>query len=222
MLKKIFMLLTLAFPLHAHANSFYVKADSVNNADVDKVALYFNAGINPQTVAWLLAAIDEIDGNFRNTKYIDIYLNSEGGDMDSGYIAYEALRKNPMKLNMINASMVGSAATMIYCASSARYAMPMASFLLHPAAAANEINDYLKPDQAQRILDDAEKYNSLFRTIYSSCTKIPAEELKAITSSESRRATYNIENAKKVGLVNQDMKKPTTYPVTYYITDMQN
>ncbi|AXV19779.1 MULTISPECIES: ATP-dependent Clp protease proteolytic subunit [Aeromonas] len=220
-IKKL-ILLALALPIHVHANIFFIKGNTVNDTDVDNAAIYFNAGIDPQTVAWLLSSIDEINGNYRNIQNIDIYLNSGGGDMDSGYMAYEALRKNPTKLNMINASNVASSATIIYCASNQRYAMPMASFLLHPAAAANEINDYLKPDQAQRILDDAEKYNSLFRTIYSSCTKIPAEELKAITSSESRRATYNIENAKKVGLVNQDMKQPATYPVTYYITDMQN
>lgn len=222
MLRNKLILLALALPLHSHANIFYIKGNTVNDNTVDKAAIYFNAGIDPQTVAWLLSSIDEINGNFRNIKNIDVYINSGGGDMDSGYLAYEALRKNPTKLNMINASNIASAATMIYCASSQRYAMPMASFLLHPAAAANDINDYLKPDQAQRILDDAEKYNALFRSVYTSCTNIPAEELKAITSSESRRATYNIDAAQKVGLVNQEINTPTTYPVTYYITDMQN
>ncbi len=100
-----------------HANIFFIKGNTVNDTDVDNAAIYFNAGIDPQTVAWLLSSIDEINGNYRNIQNIDIYLNSGGGDMDSGYMAYEALRKKPTKLNMINASNVASSATIIYCAS---------------------------------------------------------------------------------------------------------
>lgn len=74
-IKKL-ILLALALPIHVHANIFFIKGNTVNDTDVDNAAIYFNAGIDPQTVAWLLSSIDEINGNYRNIQNIDIYLNS--------------------------------------------------------------------------------------------------------------------------------------------------
>ncbi|MGU3489688.1 ATP-dependent Clp protease proteolytic subunit [Enterobacter bugandensis] len=209
-------------PLSAHSNTIYIKGDTVNPGDVNEAAIYFNGNINYQTVTWLLSSLADLHANYRNIKYVDVYLNSEGGDMDSGYVAFEALRKSPMKLNMINTAMVASSASMIYCAADDRYAMPMSTFVLHPAAAGNEKDDYLKPDQARRILDDAENYNSMFRAIYAGCTKIPADEIKKITSSETDRAVYKVDEAIRKGLVTRGIKETHSYPVTYYITDLQS
>lgn len=44
--------------------TFFIKGNTVNDTDVDNAAIYFNAGIDPQTVAWLLSSIDEINGNY--------------------------------------------------------------------------------------------------------------------------------------------------------------
>lgn len=215
----VFYLPAVLVPLSAHSSVFYIKGNTVNPGDVNEAAIYFNGKINNQTVTWLLSSIAEIHGNYSNIKYVDVYLNSEGGDMDSGYVAFEALRKSPVKLNMINTSMVASSASMVYCASDDRYAMPMATFVLHPAAAWNEKSDYLKPDQARRILDDAENYNSMFRNIYTGCTKIPVDELKKLTSSETEREVYRVDEATRKGLVTRGIKESHSYPVTYYITD---
>ena len=217
--KRPLFLLALVLPLSAQANVYYIKADTVKNTSVNEAAIYFNGAINNRTVTWLLSSLAEIAGRYRNIKNIDIYLNSEGGDMDAGYEAYEALRKSAIKLNMIDASVIASAATMIYCGSDERYAMPLARFMLHPAAAWNDKADYLKPDQARRILEDAESYNVLFRTIYSTCTKISADELNKITASETGRVFYKVDEAAKAGLVTRGIKESHSYSVTYYVTD---
>lgn len=218
----IFFVSAVLVPLSAYSNVIYIKGDTVKLDDVNEAAIYFNGNINYQTVTWLLSSLAELHANYRNIKHVDVYLNSEGGDMDSGYVAFEALRKSPMKLNMINTSMVASSASMIYCASDDRYAMPMSTFVLHPSATRNEKDDYLKPDQARRILDDAENYNSMFRAIYSNCTKIPPDEIKKITSSETERAVYRIDEAIRKGLVTRGIKETHSYPVTYYITNFQS
>lgn len=217
--KRLLPLLALILPLSTQANVYFIKADTVKNTNVSEVAIYFNGAINNRTVTWLLSSLAEIEGNYRNIKSVDIYLNSEGGDMDAGYVAYEALRKSPVKLNMIDASVIASAATMVYCGSDERYAMPLARFMLHPAAAWNDKAEYLKPDQARRILEDAESYNVLFRTIYSTCTKISADELNKITSSETGRVFYKVDEAAKAGLITRGLKESHSYPVTYYVTD---
>lgn len=218
----IFAAAVLPLSLSAHANVFFIKGDTVNPGDVTEAAVYFNADVNNQTVTWLLSSLAELRGNYLNIKYVDVYLNSEGGDMDAGYVAYETLRKSPVKLNMIDASIIASSASLLYCASDYRYMMPQATFMLHPAASWNDKADYLKPDQARRILDDAENYNAMFRNIYAACTKIPPDELKKITESETGRVVYKTDEATKKGLVTQGTKESHSYPLTYYITDSQS
>ena len=200
----------------------FIKSDTTNNAEVKDAGIYFNGVINNQTISWLMSGLTDIHANYRNVANIDIYLNSDGGDMDASLVAYEFMKKFPLKLNIINASMTGSAATIIYCASTQRYAMPMAHFLLHPAAAANEKTDYIKPDQARRILEEDDAYNRIFEKVYASCTTLTPDELKQITSAESDRKIYDADNAIKHGLANQGLRESRTYLITYFITDTQS
>ncbi len=218
---SVFIFSFLLFSSFTQANVIYIKSDTVGNGQVEKAGLYFNGIINNQTVTWLMSSLAEIRENYRNVRSVDLYLNSPGGDMDAGYVAYEMLRNSPLKLNIINASMTASAATMIYCASPARYTMPMAQFVLHPAAASYEKTDYLKPDQARHILEEDENYNAIFRKIYASCMAVTNDELQKITESESGRVIYQAEEATKRGLVTRGIMESRSYPLTYFITDTQ-
>lgn len=206
----------------AQANVTFIKSDTVGNGQVNEAGVYFSGQVNNQTVTWLLSAVSEIRENYRNVKDVDLYINSPGGDMDAGYLAYETLRRSPLKLNMINASMTASSATLMYCASPARYSMPMAQFMLHPAAAFNEKADYLRPDQARQILEDGENYNAMFRRVYASCTTLSQDELRKITDSEAARAVYQAGEAVKRGLASGGIRESRSYALTYYITDSQS
>lgn len=211
--------ITMIFSTCVYAGITSIKGDAVNNGEIKEVGIYFTGVVNNQTVTWLMSGLADIKANYRNVNNIDIYINSDGGDMDASYVAYESLRKSSVKLNMINASMTGSAATIIYCASPERYAMPMSRFLLHPAAAGYEKADYIKPDQARRIVEEDEAYNGLFRKVYSSCTSLTAQELNDITASEAGRKIYNVDDAIKHGLVTHGLKESRDYLLTYFITD---
>jgi len=215
-------LIFLMYSLCAHGSMTFIKGDTTNNSEVKDAGVYFNGVINNQTISWLMSGLTDIHANYRNVSNIDIYLNSDGGDMDASFVAYEFLRKFPIRINMINASMTGSAATIIYCASAERYTMPMANFLLHPAAAGYEKTDYIKPDQAKRILEEDDAYNRMFEKVYASCTTLMPDELKQITAAESGRKIYDADNAIKHGLVNQGLRESRTYLITYFITDTQS
>lgn len=225
-MKKIFIILTMfIFSLCAQANVSVIKNNKIKNDDVSEASVYFNTIVNDNSITSLLFILSEINVLYPNIKNVDIYINSLGGDMDAGYVAYEALRKSPIKLRMINASIVASSATMIYCASEERYSMPLASFMLHSAAVSNDKTDFLNPAQAQYILDAAENYNNFFKVIYASCTNLSAEDIKKITSSEMKRTLYTIDDAKKKGLVTRDIKenhKSHHGELTYYITNDLN
>jgi len=215
------LLVTLLMSAEAYANVSFIKNDTLGNGQVKEAAIYFNGGVNNQTITWLLSALAEIHNNYLNIENVDIYLNSRGGDMDAAYVAYEALRQSPMKLTMINSAMTASSATMIYCASTERYAMPMSQFVLHPAAATNEKTDYLRPDQAKRILDEDDNYNGMFRKVYSSCVKLSDKEQNDITWSESGTLVLKADEASKRGLVTKGVKETHSYQLTYFITDSQ-
>lgn len=204
------------------ANVTLIKSNTVENRHLKEAGVYFSGQVNNQTVAWLLSSVSEIRENYHNVENVDLYINSPGGDMDAGYLAYETLLSSPLKISMINASMTASSATLIYCASQARYSMPMAQFILHPAAAFNEKADYLRPDQARQILEDAENYNAIFRKVYASCTTLSQNELQKITESNAGRAIYHADEAVSRGLARGGIRKSRSYALTYYITDGQS
>lgn len=220
--KLIKIVIALAFTANAHAEVISIKSDKVNNAKINEAGIYLTGGINNKTVSWLMSGLANIHANYRNVKSIDLYINSGGGSMDASYTAYEFLRNFPVKINIINASLTASAATIVYCASPERYVMPMAKFVLHPAATQYENEEIIKPDQARRILEEDEIYNGIFQKVYASCTTLTPEELTEITSSESGRKIYNAEQAIKNGLVTKGIRESRSYLLTYFISDTQD
>lgn len=220
-MRTFFTFLVIIFlSANASASVMYIKDEKTSNAKISEASIYFNGDVTNQTVTWLLSSLAEISGSYPNIKSVDLYLNSGGGDMDAGYVAYEALRKSPLKLNIVNSAMTASAATLIYCASAERYAKPMSRFLLHPAAAGYEKADFMKPDQARRIVEESEAYNKLFRSIYAFCLNISKEEIERITTSESNRVIYSFDDAVRKGLVLKGNKESKSYLLTYFITDV--
>ncbi|WP_434776088.1 ATP-dependent Clp protease proteolytic subunit [Pseudomonas oryzihabitans] len=190
-------------------------------ASADAASVYFNSGINDRSVSSLLAALSDIALKYPATKNVDLYLNSPGGSMEADYVAYEFIRHYPLHINTIDAAATDSSATMIYCAAEDRYAAPLASFLLHPAAAAIAVNGYMKPDQAKQAFEDVERENLKFREIYKGCLKLAPEELTTLLSSESNRRRLGYDAAKDIGLITRapDRLPRGTDRATYFVSD---
>lgn len=187
----------------------------------DTVSVYFNSGIDDRSVSSLLAALSDIALKYPATKNVNLYLNSHGGDMEAGYVVYEFLRHYPLHLNTIDAAATDSSATMIYCAAADRYAAPLATFLLHPAATSIALGGYIKPDQAKQAFEDVERANLKFRDIYKDCLTLTPEELTTLLSSESNRRRLDYDAAKDIGLItrSQDQLPRGTDRALYFITD---
>lgn len=185
-------------------------------------SVYFNAGVNDRSISSLLAALTDISLKYPGIQNVNLYLNSAGGSMEAGYVAYEFLRRYPLKVNTINAATTDSAATMLYCAAPDRYSAPLARFLLHPAAAGIPVNNgYLKPDQAKQVVEDAEEENLKFSDIYKDCLKLPPNEITTLLSSESTRRRLDYAAAKRLGLITREPDQLPRGPdrATYFITD---
>lgn len=218
-MKKFFFIFLLLSLFRANATVSTVHKDEINANQVSAVGVYFNGTVNNQTMTWLLSALYEINNNFNNVKYVDLYINSPGGDIDAAYFAYEAIKKYPIKLNAINSSMTSSAATLLYCASADRYTMPLSIFVLHPPAVKSDGNDYVQPDKITRALQEAEFYSYKFKSIYSKCTNINDRDMHNLLYSDSERMVLDASHAEIKGLVTKGIKQSETYAVTYFITD---
>lgn len=213
-------LLSAGWLMEAAADMTVIRGEEGAPA-ADIASVYFNSGINDRSVSSLLAALSDIALRYPTTKNVNLHLNSGGGMMNAGYVAYEFIRRYPLHVNVINAAATDSAATMIYCAVGDRYAEPLSSFLLHPAAAEISANGFIKPDQARQAVQDAERANLKFSEIYKSCLKLAPDALATLLSSESNSRHLNYAAAKDIGLITraQDQLPQGSDRATYFISD---
>lgn len=136
----------------------------------------------------LISSLDEINATYPALKHIWLYINSRGGYMDSGYMAYEALRSSRTPVTTVNVFMTGSAATLLYCAAEERLTLPAARFLLHPAAVrANNDREYLQPNDISQLYERADRFNFIFKFVYRQCTTRNEQELGAMLFSEDNQ-----------------------------------
>nr|WP_159466105.1 ATP-dependent Clp protease proteolytic subunit [Scandinavium goeteborgense] len=169
------LIASLLFCALARGDLIVIKKDNINDASIANVKIIYNGSVNAGNISQLMASLDEINLNYPSLKKIYLYINSDGGDMDSGYIAYEAIRSSKIPIVTVNTSMIASSATLIYCAAKERLAMYDTLFVLHPSSySVNSME--LKPDTIARIKDDNDKYNNMFDRIYKKCTNYTDEE----------------------------------------------
>jgi len=203
----------------AFAKMTWVKADNVNPEQVNSAKIIFNGEINPQQIAELISAIDEINNDYPSSKVIKLYINSFGGSMESAYIASQAVQGSKIPIEAINAAMTASSATLIYCSAKKRYAFQESSFLLHPAASPNTEKKWLRPNDVALIKKDVEDGNKYFKHAYASCTKLTPHDIDEVLFSNDNARYILAKEARKTGLSQGEVLGITPTHVSYYITN---
>ncbi|MBS0055834.1 ATP-dependent Clp protease proteolytic subunit [Yersinia sp. Marseille-Q3913] len=217
-MKKIITFCVLTFSASSLATVSVVKNKSAGKEVVAAAKIYYIGDVTEKSVTELISSIDEINANYPTLKHLYLYINSNGGDMDSGYMAYETVRSSRAPITTINSSMVASAATMFYCAAKERLAMPLSSFLLHPASASNDTRKgYLQPNHIDQIKQYVDSSNNVFKNIYKQCTSYNDEDLSKILFSEDSHKLIdaNVAIEKKISTAKAIEIERT--PVSYYI-----
>lgn len=221
MCKNTFKMLALLWATAFSASSFaavsVVKNSDIKNTSVESAKIIYVGNVTEKSVTELISSIDEINATYPALKHLYLYINSGGGDMSSGYMAYEAIKSSPVPITTINSAFVASAATLFYCAGQERLAMPAASFMLHPAAASNIKQDFLKPNEIEQIKQYVDSYNALFRNIYKQCTSYNDEEINKMLFNEDGRQFINVDGALERKIATGKVDKMENVPVSYYI-----
>ncbi|MCZ4282813.1 ATP-dependent Clp protease proteolytic subunit [Kiloniella laminariae] len=189
----------------------------ISKDEVGSVSIYFLADVSMPSVNELLLDLHNIEMNYPNVKNIYLLISSYGGDMDAGYIAYQAIRSMPVPVTTINLSDVSSAATMLYCGGESRLGVDSSYFLLHPAKIRD--SSWQDPTAISQLLQENKRYNSLFKKIYGSCTNFNDTEIEAFLNSESNRLYISQEEALFRKLSTGVIDKLPTSELVYTIRD---
>lgn len=93
---------------------------------------------------------------------IGVYINSPGGDVDSGFAIYDMIRFVSSPVSVIGMGLVASAAALIYLSvpASSRYALPNSTYLIHQPLSqlkgkAIELEIYAEKLEALRVKLDS-------------------------------------------------------------------
>lgn len=208
----------LFFSTSAMANVEKISDATIKNDDVKSVKIIYTGNVTEKNIVELMASIDEVNSNYHNLENIYLYINSGGGDMSSGYMGYESVKNSRTPITTINAAMVGSAATLFYCAAKKREVMPLASFLLHAASVKNITQQiYLQPNHIEESKQYVEYFNSIFRSVYKTCTNYNGMEIDKILFSEDNHKLIDAKHSvsKKIANMINDQVRFTS--VSYYI-----
>ncbi len=216
MLNMILLFIAVTLSLPGMAGMDFIRNNGLSDKSVENIKIVYTGFIAENQITDFLAALEEANNNYPNAKNIYLYINSRGGDMDSGYMAYEAIRSSHIPVTAVNASGVASAASLMFCGASKRLSMPHASFLLHPAAL--YVEGEIKPDELTRTIKELARYNALFKAVYEKCTSLSPEELTDILYSEKNSLLLSASEALSKGIITDTLNLQPRTQVSYYIT----
>jgi len=187
--------LILTFTSVANAALSFSQRTDIKPAKFTHAPIIFNGSIEADNSLELIESLEKLNHNYPALKDITLYINSYGGDMDSGYMLFQAVKSSAIPVVTVNLSMTASAATLMYCAAKQRLVMPAAMFLLHPASVENINRQYLKPDELARLKEMNDRSNQLFKSVYKKCTNLSDSETDALVYSESSSVLLNARQA---------------------------
>jgi len=193
-------------------------ADEKDHSTLSEAKVYFTGEVTAQKAAALFRALDDANISYPKLKHIYLYIDSYGGDMDSGYAAYWAIKSSRTPVTTVNLATVMSSATMMFCGGKERASMKGGRFILHPAAAGIELK-WAQPDQLAALQKNVSEFNRMFADTYRECTNMNETEISHTLYSENQREFLLPHDAISKKMISVIADKIVDTPVSYSITD---
>ena len=153
-----------------------------------------DAGVARRVISDLLL-LDE-----QNNEMINVYLNSPGGEINSGFAIFDTLRYVKSPARVINAGLCASIATIINISvpKERRYALPNARFLIHQPLIMGQVEGQASDLEitAKEILKLREKINKL---LAEAC----GQSIDRVAEDTTRDYWMTAQEALDYGLVNK-------------------
>ncbi|WP_273795024.1 ATP-dependent Clp protease proteolytic subunit [Brucella intermedia] len=203
----------------AYAEVRYILPSAKSGFPGQEVNIHFSGAINQGKIVDLQSAIDKFNIEEPTAKVINLYINSSGGDMDSGWSGYLAIKSSRIPTRTIDVAKTDSAATLLYCASTQRYVMDGATFLLHPAAISSSPSQDAKPDEVNRKKMYLDNLNKYFLRVYRECTHLNESKIHQILSAEYFSKIVDDAEAIRIGLAKKILSVEYPPGASAYIYD---
>ncbi|KAA3490846.1 hypothetical protein Y058_19995 [Vibrio mimicus] len=131
-IRKFILYLFLLSPIMSYAEVRFVYPEQTEDLDIKIINVFFDGEITSGSAEDLRYSIERVNKDFPGANIINLLINSRGGDMDSGWIGYWAIRNSSIPVRSINLSSVESSATLLYCATERRAALINTNFFITP------------------------------------------------------------------------------------------
>ncbi len=169
-------------------------ADSVRERLFKARTLIISGEINQQLASQVIAQLIAL--SIESEEPIDIFINSQGGHVESGDTIHDVIRFIKPRVRMIGTGWVASAGALIYVGApkADRYCLPNTRFLLHqPAGGVGGTASDIEIE-AREILKMRERINRIF-------ARETGQPLERIENDTRRNFWLGAEEAKEYGLV---------------------
>jgi len=168
--------------------------DSVRDRLFKNRTLIISGAINQQLVSNVMGQLLAMASDFDEP--INIFINSQGGHVESGDTIHDVIRFIKPRVRMIGTGWVASAGALIFVAVPLedRFALPNTRFLLHqPAGGAGGTAADIAIE-AQEIVRMRERINRIF-------SEQTGQTIERIENDTRRNFWLNVEAAREYGLV---------------------
>lgn len=149
-----------------------------NSNGVAAINIYTD--IAPYTEGSIECLSKQIDG-LKDAKQIDVFINSNGGDVFEGLAIYHALKRSKAKVVTHCDGMAASIASVIFMAGEERI-MPKSSFLMIHNAWGYGVGN---AEELRKYADDLETVTQASVGIYKDNSSLSEEEIKALMDNET-------------------------------------
>jgi ATP-dependent Clp protease, protease subunit len=164
---------------------------------LDKRTIFISEGINSAVAKRVINQLLTLEYDKANAP-IHIYLNSPGGEVNSGFAIYDTIRFLSSDVKIINTGLCASIATIINIAAKKqnRFSMPNCKFLIHQPLIPGQIYGQASDIEihAREILKTRQKINELL-------SKECGQPLNKVEKDTTRDYWMNSGEALEYGLV---------------------
>lgn len=166
--------------------------------------IFLSEAVTSDTAKEVVTSLLTLDSQSKDPIYL--YVNSPGGEVNSGFAIYDTIRFIESKVYVVTAGLCASIATIINIAVPAehRLSLPNSRFLIHQPLISGQVYGQASDLEitANEIIKTRQKINELL-------SKECGQELKKVTEDTKRDYWMSAEEAVQYGLINKIISSKT-------------
>lgn len=161
-----------------------LSAVAIEDAFLRSRKIFLTGGVNDTSCNELLKELLFLESEDASRPII-LFINSPGGDVDSGLAVYDTIRMLRSPVTTVCVGIAASMAAIIYLASDRRLMLPNSKIMIHDPCFGGSMPGGLKPHEIQTQLDHLTGTKDRLCSIIAERTGKPLDEVKQITMSDS-------------------------------------